>query len=155
MSGPAWRLAPEGLRAERFVLEPLGPQHNDADHAAWMGSIEHIRATPGFTPEHWGGDAWPYPMSLADNLADLRQHADEFARGEAFAYTVLDRADGDVIGCVYVDPDELTADDDAARCRMWVRADRAHLDGELAAAVREWLTGPSWNLTSVRFPGRD
>jgi len=126
MSGPAWRWAPEGLSTEQFVLEPLGPHHNGADHAAWISSIEHIRATPGFTPEHWGGDAWPYPMSLGDNLADLQQHADE-----------------------------LTADDDAARCRMWVRADRAHLDGELAAGVRAWLTGPAWNLTSVRFPGRD
>lgn len=116
-----------------------------------MSSIEHIRATPGFTPEHWGGDAWPYPMSLGDNLADLQQHADEFARGEAFAYTVLDPIDGDVIGCVYVDPDEEAE----VRCRSWVRADRAHLDGELAAGVRAWLTGPAWNLTSVRFPGRD
>jgi hypothetical protein len=151
MSDRGWLQAPERLRTERFVLEPLGPHHNDADHAAWMGSIEHIRATPGFTPEHWGGDDWPYPMSLAENLADLHQHADEFARGEAFAYTVLDPADGDVIGCVYVDPDEV-AD---ARCRLWVRADRAHLDTDLETTVRAWLTGPSWELNSVRFPGRD
>ena len=27
---------PGGLIADAFVLEPLGPQHNDADHAAWM-----------------------------------------------------------------------------------------------------------------------
>ncbi len=146
-----WRRAPEGLRTEHFLLEPLGPQHNDADHAAWMSSIDHIRATPGFTADQWGGDAWPYPMSLADNLADLQQHADEFARGEAFAYTVLDPRNGDVIGCVYVDPDEVAE----ARCRLWVRADRAHLDGELAATVRTWLTGPDWNLSNVRFPERD
>jgi hypothetical protein len=29
-------------------LEPLGPQHNQSDHAAWMSSIEHIRSTPGY-----------------------------------------------------------------------------------------------------------
>jgi len=143
--------APHGFRTDHFVLEPLGPQHNEADHRAWTSSIEHLRATPGFIPEQWGGDGWPYPMSLEDNLDDLRQHAAEFARGEAFAYTVLDPADGDVIGCVYVDPDDV-AD---MRCRLWVRADRAHLDGTLFAAVRAWLAGPAWDLTSVRFPGRD
>lgn len=133
------------------MLEPLGPQHNEADHRAWTGSIEHIRATPGFRAELWDGDDWPYAMSADQNMADLTQHADEFAAGTAFAYTVLDPSDGDVIGCVYVDPDD-TAE---ARCRMWLRADRAHLDAELERIVRAWLGGPEWSLSSVRFPGRD
>jgi hypothetical protein len=38
---------PDGLIAEASVLEPLGPEHNEADHAAWMSSIEHIHASPG------------------------------------------------------------------------------------------------------------
>ena len=42
---------PDGLIAEAFVLEPLGPQHNEADHAAWMSSIEHIHAIPGFSDD--------------------------------------------------------------------------------------------------------
>lgn len=145
------RHAPHGLRHEHFVLEPLGPQHNVADHRAWMSSIDHIRATPGFRPELWGGDEWPVPMTLERNLADLEKHAAEFVRGEAFAYTVLDPDDGDVIGCVYVDPDEVTD----MCCRLWVRADRARLDAELEQAVRNWLHGPEWGLGSVRFPGRD
>lgn len=146
-----WRRAPDHLRAESFVLEPLGPQHNDADHRAWTTSIDHIRATPGFRAELWGGDDWPYPMSKEQNLSDLQQHADEFARGEAFAYTVLDLDDGDVIGCVYIDPDDVAE----ARCRLWVRADRAHLDRDLERAVRAWLHDPDWSFRSVRFPGRD
>ena len=146
-----WRRAPDGLRRDEFVLEPLGPQHNDADHRAWMGSLAHIRATPGFRAELWGGDEWPYPMSAAANLDDLTKHAAEFERGEAFAYTVLDPADGDVIGCVYVDPDDV-AD---AQCRLWVRADRAPLDTVLERTVRAWLAGPEWGFGSVRFPGRD
>jgi RimJ/RimL family protein N-acetyltransferase len=150
-SAPMWRRPVERLRTERFVLEPLGPQHNDADHAAWTASIDHIRATPGFRPELWGGDDWPTPMSADENRADLVQHAHEFTAGEAFAFTVLDPVDGDVIGCVYVDPDDLAE----ARCRCWVRADRAGLDAELAETVRAWLTGPEWGLRSVRFPGRD
>lgn len=139
------------MDTQHFVLEPLGPQHNDADHAAWSSSIDHIRATPGFRADLWGGDDWPYPMSAEQNLADLTQHAHEFDRGEALAYTVLEPGTRDVIGCVYVDPDDI-AD---ARCRFWVRADRAALDSELEQVIREWLSGPEWNLGAVRFPGRD
>lgn len=146
-----WQRAPEGLRTDSFVLEPLGPQHNEADHRAWTSSIDHIRATPGFRAELWGGDDWPFPMSIEQNLADLVQHADEFARGDAFAYTVLDPATSEVIGCVYVDPDDVAE----ARCRLWVRSERAALDAELERTVREWLRGPDWAIASVRFPGRD
>lgn len=146
-----WRHPPHGLRTDDFVLVPLGPEHNESDHAAWSTSIDHIRSTPGFSAHLWGGDDWPYPMSLAENLNDLQQHADEFARGEAFAYTVLDPTGGEVIGCVYVDPDD-TAD---ARCRLWVRTDRAELDAKLEHAVRQWLARPEWRFARVRFPGRD
>jgi hypothetical protein len=90
-------------------------------------------------------------MSAQDNLRDLVQHADEFARGEAFAYTVLDPAGGDVIGCVYIDPDDTGAAD--AMVRTWVRADHAHLDAPLAQAVRQWIQN-EWSLASARFPGR-
>ena len=39
---------PTSLVTADFRLEPLGPQHNDEDLAAWTSSIEHIRATPGY-----------------------------------------------------------------------------------------------------------
>jgi len=146
-----WRKGPDGIRTSQFALEPLGPQHNEADYAAWWTSIEHIRSTPGFRADLWGGDDWPYEMSLAQNLVDLTQHADEFDRGEAFAYTVLDPISADVIGCVYIDPDDV-AD---ARCRLWVRADRADTDKELERTVWEWLSEPEWAFGSIRFPGRD
>ena len=90
---------PAGLRSELFVLEPLGVQHNVADHAAWTSSIEHIRATPGFA-----GRTWPAPMSLQENAADLVKHAQDFADRTGFTYTVLDPASGDVVGCVYIYP---------------------------------------------------
>ena len=151
---PADFVVPRRLHCEDFVLEPLGPEHNDSDHAAWSGSIEHIHATPGFVAELWQGDRWPFPMSSEQNLADLQMHASEFAAREAFAYTVLDGdgAAGEVIGCVYIDPDETGAADAKVRC--WVRADLAHLDQPLADAVRSWLR-TDWPFASVRFPGRD
>jgi hypothetical protein len=144
---------PRSLGAEQFVLEPLGPQHNRSDHAAWGGSIEHILSTLGFAPGDWGDDTWPYPMSAEQNLADMHMHAGEFERREAFAYTVLDGdgASADVIGCVYIDPDIEGRADAMVRC--WVRSDRASLDSVLACAVRDWLEA-EWPFTTVRFPGR-
>lgn len=46
-------VVPLELITPRFRLEPLGPQHNADDLAAWTGSIEHIRATPGFHDRDW------------------------------------------------------------------------------------------------------
>jgi hypothetical protein len=125
---------PTSLVADGFRLEPLGPEHNDADHAAWSSSIEHIRSTAGY-PD---GD-WPPRdgMTLEANLADLRRHAADFGARRGFTFTVLDPHDGDVIGCVYLYP----ADDDShdVSIQTWVRADRSHLDTPLADAVAAWV----------------
>jgi hypothetical protein len=77
-------------------------------------------------------------MSLGANLADLRRHAADFAAGSGFTFTVLDPADGDVIGCVYLYP--TTSADYDVTVQSWVRADRADLDVPLAEAVAAWLT---------------
>ncbi|NLF03735.1 MAG: N-acetyltransferase, partial [Actinomycetales bacterium] len=124
---------PTALRGEGFRLEPLGPQHNEADLAAWTSSIEHIRATPGY-PD----GSWPPPegMTPERNLADLTRHAADFAARKGFTFTVLDPADDDVIGCVYLYPSPSPEHDVVVQ--SWVRADRAELDGVLADAVAEW-----------------
>jgi hypothetical protein len=152
----------------RFVLEPLGPQHNERDHVAWMTSIEHIHATPGFSPAQSGDDSWPMAMTLDQNMGDLQLHAAEFAAGEAYAYSVIDPATHDVIGCVYIDPDidpdidtsdshidTSGSDNEAAQAvvRSWVRVDRAELDAPLAGAVADWLQRAGV-FRSVRWPGR-
>ena len=139
---------PTALVAEQFRLEPLGPQHNEADHAAWTASIEHIRSTPGFTD-----GSWPPPggMTLEENLSDLRGHADDFTRRTGFTFTVLDPGDSDVIGCVYIYPSA------SAECEVsvhsWVRADRASLDVPLANAVARWLA-TDWPWERVDRRGR-
>lgn len=125
---------PRSLITDQFVLEPLGPQHNEADHGAWTSSIEHIRATPGYPDGDWPPKEG---MSLGANLTDLRRHAADFASGRGFTFTVLDPVDGQVIGCVYLYPTERDGD---VIVQSWVRADRADLDGPLADDVAAWVT---------------
>jgi hypothetical protein len=131
---------PTALEGEGFRLEPLGPQHNESDHAAWTSSIDHIRSTAGYPDGRWPP---PEGMSLEENLADLRRHAADFEARTGFTFTVLDPAEGDVIGCVYLYPPE--DDEHDVSVESWVRADRAALDLPLADAVADWLaTGWPW-----------
>lgn len=127
---------PLGLTTDRFTLEPLGPEHNERDYAAWSSSIDHIRASPGYGPD----SSWPHVMSAADNLGDLERHARDFVERSGFTYTVLDPG-GDVVGCVYVYPARDAAYD--AHVRSWVRESRAELDLPLREAVAGWLDA-SW-----------
>jgi hypothetical protein len=138
---------PEGLETPEFRLEPLGPEHNEGDYAAWSSSTDHIHASPGF--EEW---RWPYEMSLEDNRRDLEGHARDFADRSGFTYTVLEPEGGDVIGCVYIYPDKNGVAD--ARVRSWVRADRAELDLPLRRAVGDWLA-EAWPFERVEYAGLD
>jgi hypothetical protein len=108
---------PTALVGDQFRLEPLGPQHNDADHAAWMSTIAHVRSTPGFPDGNWPP---PEGMSLDRNLDDLRRHAADFEARTGFTFTVLDPIAGDVIGCVYLYPSESPHAD--VTVQSWVRA---------------------------------
>jgi hypothetical protein len=139
-------VVPSELATPLFRLEPLGPQHNDADYAAWTSSLEHIRSTPGY-PD----GKWPDDRSHADNLRDLRGHADDFEHRRGFTYTVLDPVTADVIGCVYIYPDR-----DNPHCAVvqsWVRASRAELDVPLWRAVSAWLE-TSWPFADVTYDER-
>jgi hypothetical protein len=151
---PAGFAVPGGLTAEEFRLEPLGPEHNAADYAAWTASIGHIQATPGFA-----GKRWPHQMSLAENLRDLERHAQDFAERRGFTYTVLGTGTGDVIGCVYIYPPRRAsqggpgAGDHDAAVSSWVRADRAELDPVLYRTVRTWLER-DWPFHSIEYAPR-
>ncbi|MEV0091114.1 N-acetyltransferase [Streptomyces sp. NPDC050738] len=138
-------VVPLRLDGDGFRLEPLGPEHNDRDLAAWTSSIEHIRATPGFTRR------WPPAegMGSAENLADLVRHAQDFAARSGFAFTVLDGEE--VIGCVYLYPD--WDDPTVTEVRSWVRADRAALDRPLYEAVGAWLAA-DWPFRKVAYGAR-
>jgi len=136
---------PAPFETPHFRLEPLGPQHNVADYAAWTSSIDHIHATPG-----WEDERWPDGRSLDDNLRDLSRHAADFSARRGFTYTVLDPVTADVIGCVYIYPDEDAPT--RAVVQSWVRASRAELDGPLWRAVSSWLG--DWPFADVAYAAR-
>jgi hypothetical protein len=136
--------APLGLSTDTFRLVPLGPEHNESDHAAWTSSIEHIRSTPGFAGRCWPPDA----MTLEQNRADLVAHARDFEERTGFTYTVLAPDRDEVIGCVYIYPGR-----DGADVRSWVRASEARLDAPLHDAVARWLA-ERWPFERVDYASR-
>jgi len=137
---------PLRLETPQFVLEPLGPDHNDQDYDAWTSSMDHIASTPG-----WPESRWPREMTPDENRADLQRHADDFRNRKGFTYTVLDPAGRDVIGCVYIYP--LREGDEDASAQSWVRASRAELDIPLWRGVSDWLAA-DWPFSSVRYAPR-
>jgi len=137
---------PSGLDDDDFRLIPLGPEHNEADYEAWTSSIEHIRQTPGFA-----GRSWPRPMTREENRRDLARHSADFTARTGFTYTVLDRVDGSVIGCVYIYPGLDDGHD--AHVRSWVRASRGDLDPVLYWAMIRWLAS-EWPFERIDYAPR-
>ena len=127
---------PPRLTVGDVRLEPLGPQHNDRDFAAWTSSMDHIRQSPGFPDGRW-----PREMSLDDNRSDLERHARDFVDRKGFTYTVLNR-DDDVVGCLYIYPAKDGVHD--ADVRSWVRVSAADHDEPLRRAIANWLTSDAW-----------
>jgi len=129
-----------------FHLEPLGAQHNQRDHDAWMSSIDHIRSTPGFSSEEERD--WPVAMTLEANLEDLLRHARDFEERKGFTYSILD---GDeVIGCIYIYPDRRSNHD--ASISSWVRASRANQDVPIREALAAWIDDV-WRFSNPYYAG--
>jgi hypothetical protein len=122
-------------------------RHNASDQAAWTSSIDHIRATAGFAGGTWPGE----PMTVEENAVDIAKHTKDFADRTGFAYTVLDPASNDVIGCVYFYPPRRGGYDVDVRC--WVRADHAALDRPLHDLVRRWLA-EAWPFQAPDYAER-
>jgi hypothetical protein len=137
---------PLRLETAAFRLEPLGPEHNEPDYAAWSSSVEHIHATPG-----WEESSWPREMTLDENRGDLERHAEDFKARRGFTYTVLVPDGGDVVGCVYIYPARDDRHD--ARVLSWVRVSHAHLDVPLWQAVGAWLRS-EWPFERVDYAAR-
>ena len=138
---------PHAYAWSEFHLEPLGEQHNDRDHVAWMSSIDHIRSTPGFSPQEEPN--WPAAMTLEKNSEDLVRHAKDFEERRGFTYSILEG--DDVIGCIYIYPSRLPGRD--AEISSWVRRSRADLDAAVREALGLWID-EAWPFANPHYAGR-
>ncbi len=87
-------------------------------------------------------------MTLAENHEDLAGHAQRSHQRVDFAYSVIDIATGDVVGCVYFEPSSTGEREVAAS--SWVSAARAELDGLLTEIVGAWLRA-AWPFEVVHY----
>lgn len=141
---PADYVVPSEFHGPGFSLEPLAPKHNERDYQAWTSSMSHIHNTPGMQ-----GREWPHDMTLAENMADMEMHWKEFVDRKAFTYSILN--DDNVIGCVYIYPDEETDAD--AHVRSWVRVSHADMDAVVWKSLSKWLL-TDWPFTKLRYAER-
>lgn len=159
MSFAAHIVAPARLQTDEFVLRPITAADAALDYAAVMESRDYLRL--------WEQSTWPADdFTVEADRTDLEKLEGGNADRKAFTYTVLDPAETECLGCVYVFPldaaflarSHVTAvadthwEDYDAAVYFWVRASRlaSHLDRALLAALRTWLS-QEWNLRAHLF----
>ncbi len=129
-------------------LRPIRATDVDIDYPAVMGSRERLWAKYG---EAWG---WPpETMSFEADRDDLARHEAEIEAHVTFNYAVLDEAESELLGCVYIDPpEEGSAPGSDAVVSWWVVG--AEAGGELERALDEFVPGwleDTWGFRSVDF----
>lgn len=128
---------PLEARVSNYLLRPLVPQDVEADCAAVNASVELIRQTRGGT--------WPRgPITVEEDLGDLREHERLFQANEAFAYTIVDQLTAECAGCFYLYPPHHPLDD----------TDQTDLKTDADAVVSFWVTPEAYQdgLYVALFP---
>ena len=140
---------PDTLENDLFRLRMLTVNDVVKDYDAVMSSIEHLQ-------KQFQGWYWPSPdLSLEQDLIDLGWHQKEFQTRRSFAYTVVRPDESEVLGCVYILPEENRADIDAVLF-MWVRSSVLNLgyDQKLFNVVKAWIKS-EWPFRNVVYPNRE
>lgn len=129
-------------------LRPIRATDVDIDYPAVMGSRERLWAKYG---EAWG---WPpETMSFEADRDDLARHEAEIEAHVTFNYAVLDEAESELLGCVYIDPPEEGSAPGSDAVVSWWVVDAA-AGGELERALDEFVRGwleDTWGFRSVEF----
>ncbi len=146
---------PEMLRTEEFLLRPLRADDVQLDYDAVISSRAELLLGSGGT--------WPREgFTLAENLADLQQHEREHRDRVAFTYTIMNPAETECLGCMYVVPLERLVGNErgsseylsesTAYMSFWVRQSRLpdRLDRRLLQAVLPWFQ-TAWAFSHVLF----
>jgi hypothetical protein len=129
-------------------IRPIRATDVDIDYPAVMGSRERLWAKYGAA---WG---WPpATMSFEADRDDLAHHEAEIAAHDTFNYAVLDSAESELLGCVYIDPpDERSPEGSDAVVSWWVVDDAAgtELERALDDFVPRWLS-ETWQFEHVHY----
>ena len=138
---------PTALITQQFVLKPLKEIHAELDYRAVMSSVEHLTGVIG-------RNDWPGDLTLEEDRYALAGHEWEFENRTGFVYTVMNRAESEVIGCVYIYPSRL--DDFDSEIVLWVteKEFKLGMDEILFNTVLEWID-QEWPFEHIIFPGRE
>lgn len=132
-----------------YHLRPIRASDVELDMPAVMGSRERLWSIYG---EAWG---WPpATMTAEEDREDLARHEAEAASHQSFNYALLDTAETELVGCVYIDPPEKAGAD--AEVSWWVRDEYvgSEVESALDDFVPTWIAR-EWPLQAPRYVGRD
>jgi hypothetical protein len=129
-------------------LRPIRAGDVDIDYPAVMGSRQRL----------WQqyGDAWGWPpaaMTPEQDRDDLARHAAEIAALETFNYAVLDAAETELLGCLYIDPPYAEHPPHTDAVASWWVVDGAlgtPLEAAMGAFVPPWLA-EIWGFVHVHY----
>ncbi len=94
---PSDARVPEALRIDKFLVRPLGNTDVTLDYDAVISSRAELFLE--------SSGAWPREgFRLGENLADLELYEQEHHERVAFIYTVMNPAETECLGCMYIDP---------------------------------------------------
>lgn len=154
------RTIPTGLATDEFALRPIRASDASRDYTAVMETRVDLRI--------WEQSSWPEDTFTVDanreDLAGLEQRHEE---RRAYTYTVIDPADTECLGCVYIFPITATFLTKAtvrpvienaqwesvdAVVYFWVRESRiaSGMEDRLLSSIREWLDG-DWVVQHAVF----
>jgi RimJ/RimL family protein N-acetyltransferase len=112
---------------------------------AVMGSRERLWSIYGAA---WG---WPpATMTREEDEEDLQHHEDEIQAQKSFNYALFDDQETELLGCVYIDPTDLSGAD--AEISWWVRDEYVGtaVEAELDALVPRWIAD-DWPFVRPRI----
>lgn len=129
-------------------LRPIREADTAIDYPAVMGSRERLWQRYGAA---WG---WPAEtLSFERDRRDLAVHEAEIAAHEAFNYAVLNEAETELLGCVYIDPPVAESPPGSEAVVSWWLVDAlagSELERALADFIPRWLAG-DWGFTAVHY----
>lgn len=139
---------PRAYAGTGYRLVPLGPGLEKIDYDAYMGSIEHIRAT-------FGSGRWPRPgLTMEDAKKDMAAEKEQWDKRLSFPFAVLTPDGRKELGSFYLRPSPKAGYDAVATYWVVREAHAAGFDKTLIEEMKRWVAS-AWPFKKVGWPGVD